>query len=475
MFEFFGQLDQNRVMDSSKKLQVATWSLFASLGLALAKFAAAWHSGSLGVMSEALHSSFDFLATGLTLFAVRYADRPADDDHHFGHGKMESVAALCEAALLFGVTGWIVYEALRRLMQGERIVELSPWIFAVVVASIIIDWNRSRALSRTAEATSSEALAADALHFRADMWSSCAVLIGLGLSYTGFPQADPIAALVVGVFVARAAWQLGKRTLDTLLDAAPHGVTERVSEIAQAMAGVIKVSRIKARPAGPSLFIDLTVDVPRTMAVGRMVDVQNELSSAVLANYPSADVTVLTNPVALDDEGIFDKVMLIAATEGADIHHVTVQDLDGKIAVSFDIEVDGVLALHDAHGAATRLEAAIRAGLGGQAEVESHIEPLPLRLLRGSTVDEKLRAKINSVLAKLAKAEPLMSDLHNLRIRQNEAGLFVHYHCRFAPHTPVRVVHDVVDRIELALMKSMPAINRVVAHAEPVGAEPHDL
>ena len=163
---------------TSEKTTVAAWSLLASFLLAAAKFVAAFVSGSLGLLSEAFHSTMDFVATAVTFFAIRYAERPADEDHPFGHAKMESVAALIETAMLFGVTGWIVYEALIRLTKGGHEVEISWWIIAVVVGSIIIDFNRSRALQTTADKTQSDALAADALHFRADMWSSCAVLVG---------------------------------------------------------------------------------------------------------------------------------------------------------------------------------------------------------------------------------------------------------------------------------------------------------
>ena len=209
---------------TSEKTTVAAWSLLASFLLAAAKFVAAFVSGSLGLLSEAFHSTMDFVATAVTFFAIRYAERPADEDHPFGHAKMESVAALIETAMLFGVTGWIVYEALIRLTKGGHEVEISWWIIAVVVGSIIIDFNRSRALQTTADKTQSDALAADALHFRADMWSSCAVLVGLGLSYAGYAWADPAAALVVAVFVAHAAYGLGRRTLATLLDAVPDDI-----------------------------------------------------------------------------------------------------------------------------------------------------------------------------------------------------------------------------------------------------------
>ena len=212
-------------MNMSEKQQVVTYSFFASALMSAAKLTAGLLTGSLGILSEAIHSIIDMGATGITWFAVRWSDQPPDDEHHYGHAKAESVAALIETALLFVTTGWIIYEAVLRLLGEGHVVEITWWAVAIIVASIAIDFSRSRALSRVAEKTSSEALEADALHFSSDMWSSCVVLLGLGAVGLGYPQADAVAALIVSAFVALAGWRLGGRTLATLLDTAPAGAT----------------------------------------------------------------------------------------------------------------------------------------------------------------------------------------------------------------------------------------------------------
>ena len=457
----------------SEKGQVATLSLIASAVLALVKFAAALVSGSLGLLSEAFHSLLDCGATALTLFAIRIGDQPADNDHHFGHAKVESVAALVETGLLSMVTLWVAYEAVVRLVSADHKVEISWWLFAVVIASIVIDYNRSRALERTARKTSSDALAADALHFRADMWSSFAVFIGLALSWYGFWFADPLAALVVAGFVGNAAYGLGARTLATLLDAAPAGSTEKLRELAETANGVLGVSRLRVRPAGPVLFVDMTADVPRTLPATEIENIRKSLVAKVHEVYGQADVTVQMQPVALDSETAFDKVELIAAQHGLSIHHLAVQDLGGKLAVSFDLEIEGSTPLSMAHDKATKLEDAIRDGLGRNVEVESHIEPLDAVLLVGAPANEKIAARISKKLATLCKVEKQLSGLHNIRVRQHDAGHYVHYHCRFKPEKSINEVHAIVDRIENALIKTEPTIMRVVAHAEPVDSKRH--
>ena len=460
-------------MSTSEKQQVALFSMFASALMAGAKLIAAFSTGSLGILSEAIHSVLDFGATIITWFAIRWSDQPPDDEHHYGHAKIESVAALIETGLLFVTTGWIVWEAVKRLMAEESHVEVTWWAAAIVAGSILIDFNRSRALNRVAQKTSSEALEADALHFSSDMWSSMVVLLGLGAVWMGIPAADSIAALVVSGFVGLAGWRLGARTLNTLLDRAPEGATEAVRAMVAGVDGILDVKSIRLRPSGATLFCSIVVEVPRTLPIDEIIALKETLHARVRQRYPNADITVTADPVALDDETVFQKVMLIASRRNLAIHHLTVQQISGKLAVSFDLEVDGAMALHKAHDTATKLERAIRRELGSKVEVESHIEPQPERLLAGQDAAPKLAASIVKMLTALAGKQQRLSDLHNVRVRRNENGIFVHYHCRFEGSDTVEAVHDDVDRIGAVLQAKFSGIRRVVAHTEPVGRAKH--
>src|SRR3954451_22114916 len=149
----------------SQKEQVALTSMAASAALTIAKAIVGVSTGSLAILSEAGHSLIDFGATVMTYVAVRVSGKPADEVHHYGHGKVESISALGETALLFLLSGVVIWEGVKRLFGGEpHPGGRSLWAFGVIVASIVIDFFRSRALTRTAEATQSQALEADALH-----------------------------------------------------------------------------------------------------------------------------------------------------------------------------------------------------------------------------------------------------------------------------------------------------------------------
>ena len=463
-------------MSSSEKQSVALVSMMASAVLAGSKFLAALSTGSLGILSEAVHSVIDFGATIVTYFAIRWGDRPADDEHHYGHAKIESIAALIETGLLFVTTGWIAWEAIDRLMGGNHHgVEVTWWAIAIIAGSIIIDFNRSRALKRVAKKTSSEALEADALHFSSDMWSSIVVLAGLGAVWAGIPAADSIAALIVSAFIAYAGWELGARTLNTLLDAAPAGATEIVRGIVEDVHGVLAIKSIRLKPAGATMFTAIVVEVARTMPIDEIVRTKDAIHQAVHDRFPNADITVTANPVALDNESVFQKVMLIATRRNLAIHHLTVQEIGERLAISFDLEVEGSTPLGGAHDTATALEEAIRQELGSDVEVESHIEPQPERMLKGHDASPGLTAEVSAALIELASAHPRLTDIHSVRLRKTEEGLFLHYHCRCLPAETVEAIHQDIDRVEAGLKDRFGDIRRVIAHAEPLGAKRHAL
>jgi cation diffusion facilitator family transporter len=459
----------------AEKTRVAKISALASFGLSIAKFAAAIMTGSLGMLSEAIHSLVDMGATLITWAAISLSAKPADDDHHFGHAKIESIAALFESGLLLGTALFIAYEAIQRLRSGDYSIEIAWWAFAILLLSMLIDFNRSSALRRTAAATNSIALAADAKHFEADMWSSLAALIGLCGVWLGWPWMDAIAALIVSAFIARIAWGLGKETLSGLLDRAPEGSSEEIRKLAGAIDGILDTHQIRIRAVGSTLFISLIVDVSRLMPLTNIASLKEKLVDAIQHKFPNADVTITTNPVALDNETAADKIMLIAHQRGHAIHHLTVQQIEGKLAVSFDLEVEGATSLKVAHAQATALETAIRNSLGADVEVESHIEPRPIQLIEGKPATEKRSKQVEAELRNAAKLEKQLSDLHSIRIRETASGLFIHYHCRFAASTTIDNVHAAVDRIENALQKKRPEIRRIVAHAEPIGQARHKL
>jgi cation diffusion facilitator family transporter len=450
------------------KERAALGSIAASAGLTAAKAVVGFMSGSLAILSEAAHSLIDLAATVMTYFAVRIAGKPADEEHHYGHGKVESVAALAETALLFVLAGVVFWEAIKRLIGAEaHAVEATVAAFVVIGVSIVVDFFRSRTLYRVAAQSSSHALEADALHFSSDLWSSLAVLVGLAGVALGYVWADAAAALVVAIFVCLAGWRLARRTIDALTDTAPAGVAERIDAIARRVKGVTAVERVRARPVGPVLFVDLGVSVSRTLPLDRVSALQTEIGRAVRSELPGAEVTVTTSPRALDDETVLERVMVIARNRGQAVHHVTVHHLKGRLAVSLDIEVDGAMALGRAHEIASDLERAIDAEFEGEVEVETHIEPLQTYAIAGREAAPARVAAVADALKQFASEIALVGEIHDVRVREAPDGEVVNFHCRVAAGISVREAHDKVDELERRLREQWPSIKRVIGHAEP--------
>ncbi len=236
-------------MEQEKK-KVALLSVFAAIFLTGIKFVIGILSGSLGILSEALHSALDLVAAIITYFSVSISDKPSDRNHHFGHGKVENLSALIETVLLLVTCVWVIYEAIHRLITGTTEIEVSVWAYVVVITSIVIDFSRSRALKKVAEKHNSQALEADALHFSTDIWSSTVVLIGLVCAQFGFFIADAIAALMVAGIIIYVSFQLGKKAIDVLLDKAPHESISKVEDILKNRPEVKYFHNLKMRTAG---------------------------------------------------------------------------------------------------------------------------------------------------------------------------------------------------------------------------------
>src|ERR1700738_2553903 len=451
------------------KSRVAAISILASAGMAAAKFVVGIAIGSLALISEALHSSVDLVATVITWMVVRVSDRPADKEHNYGHGKFESVSALGVSAMLYGLAGGILVASYGRLREGTPPPTLSAVPFIVLLVDIAVNFWRARALHRAAHDTKSQALAADALHFASDVLGSVAVIIGLALSGLGYAWADGAAAIAVAVVIALLGLRLTRSTVETLLDRAPEGASEKARTAIRGVPGVVDVERLRVRMVGSTHFIDAIVQVPRTYPIDRVDEIKQKTQQAVAKALGDADLTFTAVPVARDNESVRERIMVIARHAGLAVHHVTVHDLGGKLTVSIALEVDGEMALSAAHAIAHELERNIREEFGEDVEVDTHIEPLDPELPLGADAAPDRVEAIKTALSRFA-ADGAIHDIHSVRVRDTDAGEIVNFHCHAAPSMSVIKVHDSVDEIERALRRAFPTVKRVISHAEPPDA-----
>lgn len=279
-----------------EKNRVAIISVLAAIFLTGFKLIIGLITGSLGILSEALHSGLDLIAAIITMFAVKVSDKPADRNHHYGHGKVENLSALVETLLLFITCFWIIYEAMHRLISGKTEIEVNVWSYIVVVTSIVIDFSRSRALSRVAKKYNSQALEADALHFSTDIWSSSVVLLGLICANFGFFFADSVAALVVAMIVIYVCYKLGKRSIDMLLDRVSPEIMMKVEKAITGITEITHYHDLKIRISGADTFVEVCIHVTPELSIEEAHQISHHVSDAIKSKVERVQVHVHTEP-----------------------------------------------------------------------------------------------------------------------------------------------------------------------------------
>jgi cation diffusion facilitator family transporter len=286
----------SEILDNNEKNKVAFASVLVACGLVVFKLIVGIATGSLGILSEALHSALDSVSAFITWIAVRLSDKPADNEHNFGHGKIENFSALIESILLLITCGWIICEAIDRLTSKHTEIKVGFWSFAVVITSIFVDIGRARILKKTAIKFKSQALEADALHFATDIWSSTVVLIGIICAYFEIYSADAIAALCVALIAIWVSLKLSMRAIDQLLDKAPDGMREKVSDLIGSVEGVILSHDLRVRCSGCIYVIDVNIHVSPTLTIVQAHEISERIEKLLRANIGESIINVHIEP-----------------------------------------------------------------------------------------------------------------------------------------------------------------------------------
>jgi cation diffusion facilitator family transporter len=459
--------------DATREKKLAALASVASaLLLVTLKVFLAVVTGSLGILSEALHSSLDLITTVITYLSVRVADKPADSGHTYGHGKVENFAAFVETGLLLLASLYVIWEAFHRLFFYDVHIEPSLLAIGILGLTVLVDVVRSRALARVARKYQSDALEADALHFSTDAWSTVVVMFGIGVVWIGeraalpwLRYADPIAALGVAGVIIWVAAQLGRRTLDALLDAAPAGLQERIAAEVSRLDGVLDVPRVRVRRAGNRHFVDVTISVSRTDPFARVHAISDAVEQRVESIVP-ADVMVHMEPRAHTGEHVFDGIRAIALRRGLAVHELSAYQLDGQVYLELHLEVDERLSLREAHSYASELENELLRDTPDLGGVNVHIEPLGTHIAPADEMRE-VSSDVRDYVNALRKDFPRLLDCHEVRVRRSEGKVIVSCHCALDGALPITDVHDLTAALEDRVKLRFPLIWAVTIHPEP--------
>lgn len=457
-----------------EKATVALSSVVAAIFLTAMKVVVGIWTGSLGILAEAAHSGLDLVAALVTYLAVRVSGRPADETHPYGHGKVENLSALVETLLLLITCVWIIYEGINRLFFRPAEIEANLWAFAVVVISIIIDFNRSRVLRRVADKYESQALEADALHFSTDIWSSAVVLVGLAIvkiqEWTGAPpflaKADAVAALGVAIIVIYVSLQLGRRSVEALLDTAPRGLAEKIKSQVHQIHGVTDCRQVRIRRAGATTFADIVLAVDGGASLETAHEITHRVEEAVRRLIPGADVLVHYEPSDLRP-GLAARIGSIAESMGAGAHSIWAREDGGRYHVELHLEVDRDATLQEAHDLATRVEARIKEALPEIADVVAHLEPVGEIATPHARLSHEDRTRMEEGIVTLVNSVVGEGACHDVAVWEEESRLAASLHCSFSPEVSIEEAHDLSEDVERLLLSEFSQLRRVVIHLEP--------
>jgi cation diffusion facilitator family transporter len=455
------------INENREKKAIALSSVVAAVFLTGFKLLVGIKTNSLGILSEAAHSALDLVAALMTLYAVTVSSKPPDKEHHYGHGKMENLSALGETILLIVTCGWIIWEAIGRLITRTVHVETTFWSFFVMFAAIVIDISRSRALSRVAKKYNSQALEADALHFSSDVWSSLTVIGGLIFVTLGYQLVDAMAAILVAIIVLFVSYRLGRRTVDALMDRVPEGLAEKIEHAVKTAAGVEKLINLRLRPSGARVFVDVTIGIRRTTPFEQAHQIMEHVERSVHTIDPTIDVIVHADPLRCDDETIVDRIQMIVANKGLRAaSNLGVLHTNGKYLVNFTIEYQLGKTFVEAHTVASELEEEIRAELPSVEKVTIHMEEFSPSEIALSDVTEREQKLCDDIKRTVLENSNIIA-CTDLTLLQEGSRYRATLVCTVGKSRTIEDVHEILTEMESHLHKKFHQLRKITIHAEP--------
>jgi cation diffusion facilitator family transporter len=465
--------------EQREKNQVTVISVVAAIALTVLKLVVGLLTGSLGLISDAAHSGLDTVSTVITFFSVRVAGRPADREHPYGHGRVENLSAIIQGVLLAGTAAFIIYESFERIFFHPVEVEASIWAFAVMATSIIVDFWRSRTLLAAARKYHSKALEADALNFRADMFSSSVVILGLALvayaEATGqsgwLTKADSVAALIIGLVIIYISGRLAFQAVNVLLDRAPSGLQERMAQAISAVPGVIELRQVRVRESGHRVLADVTAAVPRTASAAQAHSVTEQVEAAVRSVEPRTEVVVHVETAASETETAAEGIRAAALKLGIQTHHEQVYIVGDHLEAALHVEVPPQMTLGEGHDLAQGLAQALKRENPRIQRVDTHIEVAEPHASRRRDASGSMPQLIDEV-KRVVRETGVDASCHEVRVYTSDVsdgsdGWDIVLHCDMPVDLPMGKVHRRTERIEQQLRERFPELERVVIHAEP--------
>ena len=445
---------------------VALGSVVIGVAIVAGKLIVGLLTGSLGILSEAAHSTLDLAASTFTLFAIRTARKPADKEHPYGHGRAENLAAFAEGVVLLVTAAVIAFEAIRRLAEGGPPVIPAGYAFILLVATLVIESGRAVVLRTVGRLASSEAMLADATDRVADVLATIGVLAGLVGVRLGLTWADSVAALVVAMIIVRAAGRVAWRSGDILIDRAATDAEKQLRSAIAGVEGVREVRSVRVRRSGPRLLGDASIATARMLPLEAAAGLVDEVKKAARAELPELDLTVLVEGQSQPSD-LVERVHAAAARNGGvrDLHNVTVErESDGSLHLTMHAKLPGDMTLASASKTSARLEKTLRSELPEATRIDIHLEPMEPIVVRGEDVTQR-RALLADRIRDVVGSHPAVKRLVDVELSDRHNRIHAHVVAELAGDVSLEQAHQVETELEEQIRRALPEVHEVTARA----------
>jgi cation diffusion facilitator family transporter len=436
------------------------------LGLVAVKIGLGVATGSLALLSDAVHSGLDAAASILAFIAVRAASRPADREHPYGHGKAENLAAYTEGFLLV-IAGLVIgFEAVQHLFgQGYR-VDASPLALGFLVFTIILEVGRTTVLRQVAARTNSASIGALATDKLADLMSVTAVLLGLVAVRFGFVDGDSVAALVVAGLILRAAIQLIRSATNVLMDRSVSAVERDVLAAASGVEGVREVRAARVRQSGAHMIGEVEVAGRPTLPLEAAQGLADRVREAVRKRVPALELNVYVASGG-DPTRLVERVHAAAARNGAfrDLHDVVVErEADESLHLSLHAKLPGSISVREATRFAHQLEGELRTEFPEVSRVDIHLEPLEPDVVYGRNVTAQ-HADLVKIVRSVVTADGRVISCDDVELSSRGGEITAYVDVTVADDLTLEQAHDIETSLEEGIRQAVPSLKRVVVRA----------
>jgi cation diffusion facilitator family transporter len=436
------------------------------VALVLAKLVVGLLTGSLGILSEAVHSIFDLAASTFTLVAVRTARKPPDKEHPYGHGRAENLAAFANGLLLLITAAGIAFEAIRRLIAGGAHVNPAGYAFVLLIGTLLIESGRAYVLRRVGRLASSDAMQADATDRVADVLATVGVLAGLLGVRLGFTWADSVAALLVAAIIVRAAGRLALRSGDILIDRSAAGAEKQLSTAIREVPGVREVRSVRVRRSGPNLIGEANIATRRMLPVEAAASLADDVKQRARIVLPTLELSVVVEGQAQQGD-LVERIHAAAARNGdvRDLHNVTVErEADGSLHLTMHAKLPGDMTLATASRASAALEEALRAELPDATRIDIHLEPMEPHVVRGEDVTARY-AQLAARMREIVESHPEVNRCIDVELSNRHQRIHAHVVAEVAGDISLEDAHRIETELEEQIRRAIPEVHEVVARA----------